>query len=126
MARRDHPFFPHHALEQAMQFFMLIAVLLALTLWRPAGLEGKADPLTTPEHVKPEWYFLAEYQMLKVVPRTLGIVGMGLAAAFLIFFPFFLDRDEKKFKPLQRPLFFFGGIVFVVLYAIFTVWGRYS
>lgn len=126
MARKDHPFFPHHALEQALQFFILVAVLLGLTLWRPAGMEDKADPLNTPEHVKPEWYFLAEYQMLKVVPRTVGIVGMGLVAALILLFPFLLDRDKAKYRPLQRPLFFFSGIIFVFVYVIFTVWGRYS
>ena len=126
MARRDHPFFPHHVVEQVIQLFLLLAVLFALTLWRPAGLEDKADPLTTPEHVKPEWYFLAEYQFLKVVPRTAGIVGMALVAFLIVAFPFFLDRKKEKFRPLQRPWVFFGGIIFVILYVFFTIWGDYS
>ncbi|UCH78781.1 MAG: hypothetical protein JSU81_02195 [Candidatus Coatesbacteria bacterium] len=126
MARKDHPFFPHHVLEQVLQLFLLLAVLFALTLWRPAGLESKADPLTTPEHVKPEWYFLAEYQVLKVVPRTVGIVGMSLAAALIFVFPFLLDRDKSRYRPLQRPAFYFGGILFVILYGIFTIWGHFS
>ncbi len=126
MARRDHPFYPHHVLEQVLQFFLLLAVLFALTLWRPAGLEDKADPLTTPEHVKPEWYFLAEYQSLKLLPRSVGILGMIVAAALIVVFPFLFDRKREKFRPLQRAGFFFGGIVFVVLYVILTVWGRYS
>ncbi len=126
MARKDHPFYPHHVLEQVLQLFLLLAVLFALTLWRPAGLEGKADPMNTPEHVKPEWYFLAEYQFLKAVPRTAGIVAMTLAAAFVLVFPFLLDRSKEKHRPLQRPVFFFGGLVFVILYVFFTAWGHFS
>jgi ubiquinol-cytochrome c reductase cytochrome b subunit len=126
MARRDHPFFPHHVIEQVIQLFLLLTVLFALTLWRPAGLEDKADPLTTPEHVKPEWYFLAEYQSLKLVPRSVGIIGMGLVAALVLIFPFIFDRKKEKFRPLQRPLFFFGGIVFVAVYVVLTIWGHYS
>lgn len=126
MARRDHPFFPHHVVEQFLQLFLLLAVLFALTLWRPAGLEDKADPLTTPEHVKPEWYFLAEYQSLKLVPRTVGIIGMGVVAFLIVAFPFIFDRKKEKFRPLQRPWYFFGGIIFVVVYVILTIWGHYS
>jgi ubiquinol-cytochrome c reductase cytochrome b subunit len=126
MARKDHPFYPHHVLEQVLQFFLLLAVLFALTLWRPAGLEDKADPISTPEHVKPEWYFLAEYQFLKTVPRNVGIVGMILVAALILAFPFLFDRKQEKFRPLQRPWFFFGGITFVILYVFFTAWGHYS
>jgi ubiquinol-cytochrome c reductase cytochrome b subunit len=125
MVRRDHPFFPHHTLEQVLQVLILLALVFGMTLWKPAGLEEKADPITTPEHVKPEWYFLAEYQVLKIVPQTAGIVGMGLVAAFIVVFPFFLDRKKEK-RPLQRPLFFFGGGVFVFVYVIFTIWGHYS
>ena len=126
MVRRDHPFFPHHTLEQVLQVLILLALVFGMTLWKPAGLEEKADPINTPEHVKPEWYFLAEYQALKVVPRTAGIVGMGIVAAFIVVFPFFLDRDKKKRRPTQRPVFFFGGGIFVVLYIAFTIWGYYS
>lgn len=126
MARKDHPFFPHHVLEQVIQFLLLVVILLGLAGLAPAGLEDKADPLNTPEHVKPEWYFLAQYQLLKVVPRAVGIVGMMLAALFIVIFPLVVDRDPAKRRPLARPLFFFGGVVFVVLYVVFTIWGKFS
>ena len=47
----------------------MLAILVVLASVFPAGLEDKADPLTTPAHIKPEWYFLSVYQLLKLVPR---------------------------------------------------------
>ena len=83
MKRKDHPFWPHHVIEQAIQAVLIIAVILTMALLLPTGIEEKADPVTTPEHVKPEWYFLAMYQSLKLIPRVIGIVGMVLAVAAL-------------------------------------------
>jgi quinol-cytochrome oxidoreductase complex cytochrome b subunit len=124
--RKDHPFWPHHVIEQAIQAVLIIAVILTMALLLPAGIEEKADPVTTPEHVKPEWYFLAMYQSLKLIPRVVGIVGMVLAVAALPFLPFFLDRDPEKRRPLKRPIFFFAGIILLIWFIAFTVWGKYS
>ncbi len=126
MPRKDHPFFPHHTLEQVIQLLLLFSVLFALTLWHPAGLGERADPINTPEHVKPEWYFLAAYQMLKLVPRTVGIVGAMVFVAGLFIFPFILDRDPEKRRALKRPIFFFGAIAFMIVFVAFTIWGHYS
>ncbi len=126
MARPDHPFFPHHVVEQVLQLLLILAVLFTLAMLFPAGLEEKADPLNTPPHVKPEWYFLAQYQLLKVVPRTVGIIGMGVAVGLIIVFPFLFDRNKERRRPLLRPIFFFGGLAFIVAYIVFTIWGKYS
>ena len=47
----------------------LLAILVVLASVFPAGLEEEANPLETPAHIKPEWYFLAVYELLKHVPR---------------------------------------------------------
>jgi quinol-cytochrome oxidoreductase complex cytochrome b subunit len=126
MARKDHPFYPHHVIEQVIQLFLLVTVLFAVTLWLPAGLEEKADPVNTPAHVKPEWYFLAVYQLLKLVPRTLGILGSGLFVVFLLALPYVLDRDPQRRRPRQRTLMVFGGVAVIVWFIAFTVWGHFS
>ncbi|UCE26533.1 MAG: cytochrome b subunit of the bc complex [Candidatus Coatesbacteria bacterium] len=126
MKRKDHPFWPHHVIEQVIQAFLVIAVILTLALVFPAGIGEKADPVTTPEHVKPEWYFLAVYQLLKFVPRLAGIVGMILVFAALPFFPFFFDRDPEKRRPFKRPVFFFVGIALIIWFVAFTIWGKIS
>ncbi len=64
------PFFPHHVLQQTMVIFLTLAALVALVIFFPAPMEPPADPFETPEHIKPEWYFLAAYQSLKVAEYT--------------------------------------------------------
>src|SRR3989304_584559 len=60
------PFWPNHALKEIGGAFLVIGFLAILTLLSPAPMFPKADPLATPEHIKPEWFFLAAYQLLKV------------------------------------------------------------
>ena len=53
------PFWPHYALSEFIAWYIMLGVLVTLAALFPAGLEDKANPLLTPEHVKPEWYFLS-------------------------------------------------------------------
>jgi len=60
----------------------------------------KADPLVTPEHIVPEWYFLPFYTILRVIPnKTLGILAMGCSIFVLAFLPFYnyLGFPKKVF-----------------------------
>jgi ubiquinol-cytochrome c reductase cytochrome b subunit len=55
-----------------------------------------ADPLKTPEHIKPLWYFTPFYAVLRAVPdKFLGVVAMGAAIVLLFFLPW-LDRSPVK------------------------------
>jgi len=83
-----HPFWPTHVLDEAMIFYLLLGLLLTLAILVPFGLHEKADPLNTPEGIKPEWYFLPLYQGLKYVPKVVGIVGVGFFAAMMFLWPF--------------------------------------
>ena len=101
---------------------------------RSTGLEDKANPLATPEHVKPEWYFLSVYQFLKVAsifsflgaeaPRLIGIFlpAIGLGALFLL--PF-LERGPKRVAR-QRPVMLIVLAVTLIVIIVFTVWGQCS
>jgi quinol-cytochrome oxidoreductase complex cytochrome b subunit len=124
--RKDHPFWPHHVIEQIILALLIIGAILTLAVLLPAGLAEKADPVTTPEHVKPEWYFLAVYQVLKLIPRTIGIVGMILVSMILPFFPFFFDRNPEARRPKKRLVFFLIGIITLVWFITFTIWGHFS
>ncbi|MCP4230127.1 MAG: hypothetical protein GY771_08260 [bacterium] len=126
MKREDHPFWPHHVIEQIMLALLIVGTILLISVLVPAGLAEKADPVTTPEHVKPEWYFLAVYQVLKFIPRTLGIVGMILVCVVLPFFPFFMDRNREARRPKQRLIMFILGLVTMVWFVSFTIWGHFS
>jgi ubiquinol-cytochrome c reductase cytochrome b subunit len=55
-----------------------------------------ADPLTTPEHIAPVWYFTPFYAILRAVPDKLGgVIAMGLAIVVLFFLPW-IDRGKVR------------------------------
>jgi ubiquinol-cytochrome c reductase cytochrome b subunit len=119
------PFFPHYILDEVIAWAAVLAVLVVLASVLPAGLEDKADPLVTPAHVKPEWYFLAVYQLLKVVPeKTLGILAPIVAVGVLAFLPF-IDRNPAVAKR-KRPIALFLAVVTIVGLIAFTIWGQVS
>ena len=128
------PFFPDHFMTElyvVIGIVVLAVVIGALGMLSPVGLQDPADPLNTPLHVKPEWYFLALYQLLKYVPpAVLGIngpmfavVAIVLAVAVFTFLPF-IDKkaDSKKAMRLRA----IGVAVLVVLAIALTIWGEIS
>ncbi len=128
------PFWPHYVLSELIAWYVILGILVMLAAFLPAGLEDRANPLLTPEHVKPEWYFLSVYQFLKVAavfsflgaeaPRLLGIVIPGIAMAALFFLPF-LDRGPKR-PARQRPLMLIILVSVLVILIGLTLWGQYS
>jgi len=60
----------------------------------PAGMEAKANPLVTPPETKPEWYFLAVYEFLKLVPKLVGIMLPIVGLVILTIWPF-LERSPE-------------------------------
>ncbi len=121
----QRPFFPHYLIDELIAWYVILAVLVILASLFPAGLEGQANPLETPAHTKPEWYYLGVYELLKVVPdKLLGImipiVGIGL----LVVWPF-LDRSPEVL--IRRRKIVVGGatIVLVALVAL-TIRGYLS
>ncbi len=119
------PFWPHHLLKEAATVPLLVAVLLVVVLLVPMHVSAPADPYSTPEHIKPEWYFLAAYQTLKLVPsEVLGLVVQGLALLGLLGLPF-LDRAPRT-ALRNRPLFTVGFVMVVLAAVGLTIWGHYS
>ncbi|GAB4346871.1 MAG: hypothetical protein Kow0099_28500 [Candidatus Abyssubacteria bacterium] len=133
-AEEGEPFFPNHILHQMMMVFILLAVLVVLVMFFPAPMEPPADPFETPEHIKPEWYFLSAYQALKVAeyfsflgpwaPKMLGILVQVGGIAILILLPF-LDKNPRR-HPRERPLVISLGILALVILAVLTIWGKLS
>lgn len=124
------PFFPHFVVEDLKVIYLFLALLFVGVFFYPQisfppdALEP-ANPLSTPEHIKPEWYFLANYQMLKLVPNEfMGIVLQGIIASLLFFLPVFDTGEERR--AWRRPVF--GAILFlgIAAFIILTIWGHYS
>ena len=101
--RRDggEPFVPHHALKDGIASYVAVGVLLSLALLLPPHLGDMADPLSTPAGIKPEWYFLPAYQLLKYVPEVVGVQVPPLALLLLLLLPIFIDRSPHR-HPRQR------------------------
>ena len=118
------PFFPDYILDEAIAWYIALALLVALASLFPAGLEEEATPLSTPAHVKPEWYFLFFYQLLKIVPRIMGIVisGVGIAGLFLL--PF-IDRSPAR-HPRARWKSITLAVVILIVIVLLSIWGRLS
>lgn len=130
------PFFPDHLMTEfwvAMGFLGLAIIIGAIAMFNPVGLQAPADPLNTPLHVKPEWYFLFLYQLLKVVPdyvffgqiegRVLVTVGAIVGLLGLMLLPFFDKKDDTK-----RAWWIRAGLSALVLIIIIalTIWGEVS
>lgn len=93
------PFFPDHVRTEAgVGLVVAVAVFLigVAALWFPVGQGVPADPMDTPAHTKPEWYFLFLYELLKYIPKTLGVL-LPIGAVLLLFlWPFLDSRSDSK------------------------------
>ena len=98
------PFHPYYTVKDifGVSVFLIIFAFV-IFFWPEAGglfLEHDnfvpANPLVTPEHIKPVWYFTPYYAILKAVPdKLIGVVLMGLSVAVLFLLPW-LDRSPAK------------------------------
>ena len=91
------PFYPDHISTEAkvaVGILVLTFIVGAIGLFLPVGLEAPADPMDTPAHTKPEWYFLFLYQMLKYVPKTLGVLIPLVALVAITIWPFLDNKDD--------------------------------
>jgi cytochrome b6 len=105
------PFFPNYVLRDVMLWYVALAVLAALAAFYPWELGDKADPFEpVPPGIRPEWYFVAMFQTLKLIPseiaglpgETLGVLVFAAAAIFLVLVPF-LDRAASRGE--KSPIF---------------------
>ncbi|OGO39791.1 MAG: hypothetical protein A2Z03_03325 [Chloroflexi bacterium RBG_16_56_8] len=125
------PFWPHYMLSEFIAWYVMLGVLIALASLMPAELSAKADPFRTPPDVKPEWYFLFLYQLLKDVaflnvihpelPKLAGIPLPAIGLVLLALLPF-LDRSKKR-PARERPLMLAIVIIILLVIIYLTVRG---
>ncbi|HEX6306489.1 MAG TPA: hypothetical protein VFZ76_19975 [Anaerolineales bacterium] len=121
------PFYPDHVSTEVrvMIGVTVVAVIIgAIGLISPVGLGVPADPMDTPTHVKPEWYFLALYQLLKYIPKTAGVILPLLLLGLVTLWPF-LDRKPVASPRAQRIRFAVIATGMLILIAL-TIWGEVS
>jgi cytochrome b6 len=129
---RQMRFFPNFFLRELMVWYCALAVLGALAAIFPWELGEKADPFASaPAGIRPEWYFLAQFYTLKLIPshvwifegEILGILGFGLLAAAWAVLPFWgVDRTGAARTRMVAG----AGVVLVSYLVVFTILGYYK
>ena len=126
---REMPFFPNYVLRDVMWWYVAVGVLAALALFMPWELGKKADAFApVPAGIRPEWYFLAMFQVLKLLPshivgiegERLGILAFGLVAVLLLLAPF-LDRGAAEGRPSRWMTV--AGVIGLLFLVVFTIYG---
>lgn len=117
---KHFPFFPNHLLTELTIGMVLACLITLLVVFFPARMGPPADPFSTPEHIKPEWYFYFTFRWLKLTSLQIGILGTGIAGGVLFMWPF-IDRVlERRFA--GKDISVWLGIIGVLSLIVFTVW----
>lgn len=113
-------FFPDHLYTEIIVGLVLMLLLSALATLLPATLGPKADPLTTPDQIKPEWFFYVTFRWLKMFSGTLAVLSMGFIVAAMFVWPWidWLLRRVTKSEDIGVYI----GIVAVCLIIGLTVY----
>jgi ubiquinol-cytochrome c reductase cytochrome b/c1 subunit len=117
------PFHPYYTIKDAVGMCVYLLLFAVLVFFAPDYL-GHADnyipanPLVTPAHIVPEWYFLPFYAILRSVPSKLGGVVLMFGSIAILFALPWLDTSpvrSARFRPIYRQLMYVFVIVCVVL-----------
>nr|ARH54206.1 cytochrome b [Coleoptera sp. 2 AH-2016] len=114
------PFHPYFSWKDMSGFIILMACLTILTIKSPYLLGDPdnftpANPLVTPVHIQPEWYFLFAYAILRSIPNKLGgVISLVLSIAILYILPFSNNMKmlSSQFYPINK--FLFWSIVSII------------
>lgn len=103
-------FHPYFTLKDLLGIIIIIFLLISLILWDPNKLGdpenfNPANPLNSPPHIQPEWYYLFAYAILRSIPNKLGGV-LALIASVIVFYslPFLFNKQIQSFQfyPLNK------------------------
>lgn len=117
------PFHPYFSFKDILGFFIIIIILIIICLINPYLLGDPdnfipANPLVTPVHIQPEWYFLFAYAILRSIPNKLGgVIALLISIAILFSLPFTHKRklSTLKFYPINKILFWNFVIIVILL-----------
>lgn len=120
------PFHPYYTVKDILGVVVFLIVFCAVLFFAPEGggyfLEAPnfdaANPLKTPAHIAPVWYFTPFYAILRAIPSFLGtqvwgVIGMGAAVVLIALLPW-LDRGEVKSVRYRGPIFKTALVLFII------------
>ncbi len=134
------PFHPYYTAKDFFGFGVFFLVFGYFVFFNPNYL-GHADnyipanPMVTPAHIVPEWYFLPFYAILRAIPDKLGGVLAMFAAILILFVLPWLDSSKVRsgnFRPLFKPFFWLFVVACIGLgylgakpaEGVYVVWSR--
>nr|UKE80162.1 cytochrome b [Meloe cavensis] len=117
------PFHPYFSFKDLMGFIIMASILIVLSLTSPYLLGDPdnfipANPLVTPVHIQPEWYFLFAYAILRSIPNKLGgVIALVMSIAILMILPFTNVKNfmSNQFYPINKTLFWMMVSVIILL-----------
>nr|APX40497.1 cytochrome b [Longitarsus membranaceus] len=117
------PFHPYFTFKDILGALILMFSLIFLTLSNPYLLGDPdnfipANPLVTPIHIQPEWYFLFAYAILRSIPNKLGgVIALVMSIAILYFLPFFNNKKflSSQFYPINKMMFWMLLTIIILL-----------
>ena len=117
------PFYPYFFVKDLFAFFCFLLVFATFVFYFPNALGHPdnyipADPMQTPAHIVPEWYFLPFYAILRSIPDKLGgVVAMGGALIILFLIPFTNTSEVRSttFRPIFKIFYWLIVADFLIL-----------
>jgi ubiquinol-cytochrome c reductase cytochrome b subunit len=116
-------FYPYFYVKDLLGFVTLMAFFTFFVYFQPNTLGHPdnyipANPMVTPAHIVPEWYFLPFYAVLRSIPDKLGgVLAMGGAIVMILIMPWLNTSEVRSsaFRPIYRKLFWFLLADFLIL-----------
>nr|AEF15236.1 cytochrome b [Isoodon obesulus obesulus] len=107
------PFHPYYTIKDALGLLLMVLTLLLLAMFSPDMLGdpdnfSPANPLNTPPHIKPEWYFLLAYAIPRSIPNKLGgVLALLMSILVLLIIPLLHTSKQRSlmFRPISQVLF---------------------
>nr|YP_009250322.1 cytochrome b [Periplaneta lateralis]AMW91077.1 cytochrome b [Periplaneta lateralis]UEV86533.1 cytochrome b [Periplaneta lateralis] len=116
------PFHPYFTIKDIVGFLVLIMLLTMLSLKEPYILGDPdnfipANPLVTPVHIQPEWYFLFAYAILRSIPNKLGgVIALVMSITILFIMPMYNSNFRSmQFYPINQILFWLMTNIVILL-----------
>ena len=117
------PFHPYYTIKDLFGLSFVLTIFAAVVFYAPDFLGHPdnyipADPLKTPAHIVPEWYFLPFYAILRAVPDKLGGVIAMISAILILFVIPWLDTSKVRsatFRPIYKKFFWLLFIDVIIL-----------
>ena len=117
------PFYPYLYVKDLFGFIVLMTLFTFVVYFYPNSLGHPdnyipANPMVTPPHIVPEWYFLPFYAVLRSIPDKLGgVLAMGGALVMLLLMPLLNTSEIRStaFRPIFRKLYWFLILDFLIL-----------